>query len=927
VRPVEKVLNRLEGVVESNGSYKGLCPTHDDRKPSLSVSEGDDGRALIQCFAGCTSEAIVDVLGLRMADLFNAEGGGGRPYPSRNGATVQPSFTQKAVERRKKQPDGKTIAQVCHGALEKHPRVREWWEERGFGEELQARFLLGADKDGTEAVIPFWHRSEIRGLIRRRLEGEPKYRYPSAEEFVDGYRPLFVPGFLRGEVFLVEGIIDALAIAAVGRSAIAVGGTGISKAQMAELRRLLREDVRVYILPDDDEQGAEAARKWARQLYPQALICKADYGAEDRKDAADLFAGAGATQTVEYLGRLAATSEDLMDIEARVAAELGSPRRRFDYAVEHVIPLAARITSESTREFALGIVVGQLDGVNFPSLKKAVGEELERLGEERFTQLMKEQAKEQERQQEEYPKKVEKAQDDIDALFGPGVLQRLRKEAAEIHNVKRDEKALDLALLVALGAQLSPLPNGRPLGASMLLTADAGRGKNHIVDAAVTPLPEEFYLTFEIASGQSLYYAAAEDPTFLKHRFVYPNEIEGVDALVEFLRPMLSKGWAKKLVTNKDSGGRNAIQEIIVEGPVTAAIPTVRNKTDEQLQTRLLVAELPDYVGRVKEHSKAVSELLHPTYSTADHSGRLFLWQEGFRQLTKTRRVVCPLEHPDFALDDDKVSHGARLWTNLLGLMAAHAWIEQKNRRRVELASGELAIVAIPEDYEVAYNIFTAVCQRTVVNLSENHRKILGAVYDLHGEFPNRERFTQREIASGAGVSPQTVSNNKTFLVTSAKLLKDTERGLALPEGADPTWWSDNELSTGLPTPKKVRSWWEDAPPDPPPGDGGQGGHAAETDEKPHTYPEKAVQRPLGQPLDTSSFPEGGTGHPAELTELVHPLSSGGLDSENSSDKRHTDDEEGVSTASSASITGASTYLRASENPALIADDDDGVNV
>ena len=107
MRPVEKVLERLEGVVESNGSFKGLCPTHDDREPSLSVSEGDDGRALIKCFAGCASEAIVDALGLRMADLFNAEGGEGRPYPSRNGAAVQHSFTQKAVERRWQEPPEK----------------------------------------------------------------------------------------------------------------------------------------------------------------------------------------------------------------------------------------------------------------------------------------------------------------------------------------------------------------------------------------------------------------------------------------------------------------------------------------------------------------------------------------------------------------------------------------------------------------------------------------------------------------------------------------------------------------------------------------------------------------------------------------------------------------------------------------------------
>ena len=177
---------------------------------------------------------------------------------------------------------------------------------------------------------------------------------------------------------------------------------------------------------------------------------------------------------------------------------------------------------------------------------------------------------------------------------------------------------------------------------------------------------------------------------------------------------------------------------IIVEGPVTIAIPTIRNKTDEQLQTRLLVAELPDYPGRVKHHSAAVSEQLLPDAAAIDHSHEQWLWQEGLRQLTDVRRVVFPLRHPDFALDDDQVSHGARLWANLLSLMATHAWLEQRNRRLLELRSGEVAIEATPDDYAVAYRIFTRVCKRTVVNLSDTHRKILGALYDLHQEFPNR---------------------------------------------------------------------------------------------------------------------------------------------------------------------------------------------
>lgn len=55
-------------------SFTAACPgpLHDrgDRNPSLSVGEGDDGRALVYCHVGCSLEDIVDALGLGMADLF-----------------------------------------------------------------------------------------------------------------------------------------------------------------------------------------------------------------------------------------------------------------------------------------------------------------------------------------------------------------------------------------------------------------------------------------------------------------------------------------------------------------------------------------------------------------------------------------------------------------------------------------------------------------------------------------------------------------------------------------------------------------------------------------------------------------------------------------------------------------------------------------
>jgi hypothetical protein len=73
--PVRQLLERLERVQSRNGSYIALCPAHEDTEPSLSVSEGKDGRALIKCFAGCLPQHITDALGLEMGDLFEHPGG------------------------------------------------------------------------------------------------------------------------------------------------------------------------------------------------------------------------------------------------------------------------------------------------------------------------------------------------------------------------------------------------------------------------------------------------------------------------------------------------------------------------------------------------------------------------------------------------------------------------------------------------------------------------------------------------------------------------------------------------------------------------------------------------------------------------------------------------------------------------------------
>ena len=78
---IDELLKRFDGVRASASGWVARCPAHGDRHQSLSVGEGEDGRILLHCFAGCTAETVVAALGLTMVDLMperEPEGGSSR---------------------------------------------------------------------------------------------------------------------------------------------------------------------------------------------------------------------------------------------------------------------------------------------------------------------------------------------------------------------------------------------------------------------------------------------------------------------------------------------------------------------------------------------------------------------------------------------------------------------------------------------------------------------------------------------------------------------------------------------------------------------------------------------------------------------------------------------------------------------------------
>ena len=98
--PLETLLSRLPGARKAGSGWSARCPSHDDRRASLSIAKAPTGTVLLKCHAGCDTAAILAAVGLKLADLFPPKAGvtptsngkpatGGRTFPTAKDAVAE----------------------------------------------------------------------------------------------------------------------------------------------------------------------------------------------------------------------------------------------------------------------------------------------------------------------------------------------------------------------------------------------------------------------------------------------------------------------------------------------------------------------------------------------------------------------------------------------------------------------------------------------------------------------------------------------------------------------------------------------------------------------------------------------------------------------------------------------------------------------
>lgn len=245
---ITEFLSLLKGVKPCGDGWQAYCPSHDDQRQSLHVSEGEDGRILAYCHAGCSVNDICRALGIDLEDLFpqklKVHAGGKSP--------VIATYDYRDT-------NGKLLFQVCRTA------DKRFFQRRPDGK--------GGWLNGLGGIQPVL------------------YRLPEVLQAVE-----------RGEtVFIPEGEKDCDNLTRIGLTATTSPmGAGKWRDHYSEHLK----GANVVILPDNDEPGRKHAQQVAQSLHGKAKSIKILElpGLPPKGDVSDWLAAGG---TKEELLRLA----------------------------------------------------------------------------------------------------------------------------------------------------------------------------------------------------------------------------------------------------------------------------------------------------------------------------------------------------------------------------------------------------------------------------------------------------------------------------------------------------------------------------------------------------------------------------------------------------------------------------------------------
>jgi hypothetical protein len=310
--PLARILDRLPDARHGHNGWQARCPAHDDRNPSLSIKEAEDGKVLVHCHAGCATPDVVRALGVEMRDLMPAN-----ELPSV--APERPGPRPNARRNKQRNPVLFGTLSEAINAVEKRLRAtcRYWIYHNATGEPVGA--VLRFDLAEGKTYRPVSLRSG-GWCLDAMPEPRPVFGMTAIAE--------------ASTVVVVEGEKAADAARLLGYVATTSAG-GAKAARKTDWSPLAGKGV--IILPDNDEAGYDYADDVADNLLslspPARVRIVALGGLSVGGDIADLVEGADASA----MGKL----RERVDREIAETPHLDGPEPEDGFAPYEPFPVHA----------------------------------------------------------------------------------------------------------------------------------------------------------------------------------------------------------------------------------------------------------------------------------------------------------------------------------------------------------------------------------------------------------------------------------------------------------------------------------------------------------------------------------------------------------------------------------------------------------
>lgn len=329
------VISAYVSLKKKGGQYVGLCPFHNEKTPSFSVSQS---KQMYYCF-GCGAGGNVFTFLMQYENdsfLEAVESLADRAGIALPKQEMSARARQEADRRSRILEANKAAGKYFYAQLrmEQGQAAMEYFQERGLSRETMKKFGLGfanaasndlylyLRKEGYEDEIlkdsglvtieerrggrdKFWNRamfpimdanSRVIGFGGRVIgEGEPKYLNSPETMIFDKSKNLYgmhlAKSSRRPYLLLCEGYMDVIALHQAGfDNAVASLGTSFTQGHAALIRRYVKE---VYCTFDSDNAGVKAALR-AIPILKEAGITAKVINMKPYKDPDELIKAEGA---------------------------------------------------------------------------------------------------------------------------------------------------------------------------------------------------------------------------------------------------------------------------------------------------------------------------------------------------------------------------------------------------------------------------------------------------------------------------------------------------------------------------------------------------------------------------------------------------------------------------------------------------------